>query len=167
MAAMGWLRLLDECSYRFASMSTRRLGHWSMVGWPDTVVMRGYGVLCVYQTLFLGTLDRASLCSQNRLYSLWHGLHKMLLSFEILLHGDMSTPHNFCRFVSFTFILWMSCSTTPQRCSTGFRCGRTWHSQNECETRGGPWYTWSSLSCSWNQFVTTFSLWQGALSCWK
>ena len=90
----------------------------------------------------LGTMlipGRAPLCSQNSLNYLWHEWcwkH----DFEIAFHVDMIASRNFCRFVSCTFMLRISRSTTSQRCSIGFRSG-DWE---------GHWRTLNLLSCSWN-----------------
>ncbi len=61
------------------------------------------------------------------------------------------------RFVGCTFMMWISRSTTSQRCSIGLRSG-------DC---GGHLSKVNSLSCSWNQSEMIWALWRGALSCWK
>lgn len=65
--------------------------------------------------------------------------------FPILVHVDMIVSSNFCRFFRCNFMLWISCSSTSQRCSTGFRAG-DWKDH---------WRTLNSSSCSWNQLKMT------------
>ncbi len=62
-------------------------------------------------------------------------------SSEILVHIDMIASRSCCRFVSCTSMMWISRSTTSQRCSIGLRYG-------ECE---GHLSKVNSLSCSRNQ----------------
>ncbi len=62
-----------------------------------------------------------------------------------------------CRFVGCTSMMWISRSTTFQRCSIGLRSG-------DC---GGHLSKVNSLSCSRNQSEMIWALWHGALSCWK
>ncbi len=66
-----------------------------------------------------------SFCLQNCLNSLWHRFNKVLeiYSSEILVHIDMIATHSCCRFVGCTSMMWISRSTTSQRCSTGLRSG--------------------------------------------
>lgn len=59
------------------------------------------------------------LCSGNSVKSLLHKLNKVFKSFPA--HVYMIAPHNWCWFFSCTFMLWISCSNTSQRCFTGFR----------------------------------------------
>ncbi len=54
-------------------------------------------------------------------------------------------------------MMWISRSTTSQRCSIGLRSG-------DC---GGHLSKVNSLSCSRNQSEMIWALWHGALSCWK
>ncbi len=44
-------------------------------------------------------------------------------SSEILVHIDMIASRSCCRFVGCTSMMWISCSTTSQRCSIGLRSG--------------------------------------------
>ncbi len=44
-------------------------------------------------------------------------------SSEILVHIDMIASHSCCRFVGCTSMMWISRSTTSQRCSIGLRSG--------------------------------------------
>ncbi len=44
-------------------------------------------------------------------------------SSEILVHIDMIVSRNCCRFVGCTSMMWISRSTTSQKCSIGFRSG--------------------------------------------
>ncbi len=76
---------------------------------------------------------------------------------EILVHIDMITSRSCCRFVSCTSMMWISRSTTSQRCSIGLRSG-------DC---GGHLSKVNSLSCSRNPSEMIWDLWHGALSCWK
>ncbi len=76
---------------------------------------------------------------------------------EILVHIVMIASHSCCRFVGCTSMMWISRSTTSQRCSIGLRSG-------DC---GGHLSKVNSLSCSRNQSETIWALWHGALSCWK
>ncbi len=76
---------------------------------------------------------------------------------EILVHIDMITSRSCCRFVSCTSMMWISHSTTSQRCSIGLRSG-------DC---GGHLSKVNSLSCSRNPSEMIWALWHGALSCWK
>ncbi len=69
----------------------------------------------------------------------------------------MITSHSCCRFVGCTSMMWISRSTTSQRCSIGLRSG-------DC---GGHLSKVNSLSCSRNQSEMIWALWHGALSCWK
>ncbi len=78
-------------------------------------------------------------------------------SSEILVHIDMITSHSCSRFVGCTSMMWISRSTTSQRCSIGLRSG-------DC---GGHLSKVNSLSCSRNQSEMIWALWHGALSCWK
>ena len=60
------------------------------------------------------------------LYSSWVGppfALKPALFFEIMFHDHMIASCKFCRFISCTFMLWISHSATSQRCSVGFRSG--------------------------------------------
>ncbi len=99
-----------------------------------------------------------SFCLQNCLNSLWHRFNKVLeiYSSEILVHIDMIATHSCCRFVGCTSMMWISRSTTSQRCSTGLRSG-------DC---GGYLSKVNSL-CPRNQSEMIWALWHGALSCWK
>ncbi len=76
---------------------------------------------------------------------------------EILVHIDMIASRSCCRFVGCTSMMWISRSTTSQRCSIGLRSG-------DC---GGHLSKVNSLSCSRNQSEMIWALWHGALSCWK
>ncbi len=78
-------------------------------------------------------------------------------SSEILVHIDMIASCSSCRFVGCTSMMWISRSTTSQRCSIGLRAG-------DC---GGHLSKVNSLSCSRNQSEMIWALWHGALSCWK
>ncbi len=69
----------------------------------------------------------------------------------------MIASHSCCRFVGCTSMMWISRSTTSQRCSIGLRSG-------DC---GGHLSKVNSLSCSRNQSEMIWALWHGALSCWK
>ncbi len=62
-------------------------------------------------------------------------------SSEILVHIVMIASHSCCRFVVCTSMMWISRSTTSQRCSIGLRSG-------DC---GGRLSKVNSLSCSRNQ----------------
>ncbi len=78
-------------------------------------------------------------------------------SSEILVHIVMIASRSCCRFVGCTSMMWISRSTTSQRCSIGLRSG-------DC---GGHLSKVNSLSCSRNQSEMIWSLWHDALSCWK
>ncbi len=78
-------------------------------------------------------------------------------SSEILVHIDMIASHSCCRFVGCTAMMWISRSSTSQRCSIGLRSG-------DC---GGHLSKVNSLSCSRNQSEMIWALWHDALSCWK
>ncbi len=80
-------------------------------------------------------------------------------SSEILVHIDMIAlaSRSCCRIVSGTSMMWISRSTTSQRCSIGLRSG-------DC---GGHLSKVNSLSCSRNQSEIIWALWHGALSCWN
>ncbi len=78
-------------------------------------------------------------------------------SLEILVHIDMIASRSCCRFVGCTSMMWISLSTTSQRCSIGLRSG-------DC---GGHLSKVNSLSCSRNQSEMIWALWHGALSCWN
>ncbi len=69
----------------------------------------------------------------------------------------MIASHSCCRFVVCTSMMWISRSTTSQRCSIGLRSG-------DC---GGHLSKVNSLWCSRNQSETIWALCHGALSCWK
>ncbi len=69
----------------------------------------------------------------------------------------MIASHSCCRFVGCTSMMWISRSTTSQRCSIGLRSG-------DC---GGHLSKVNSMSCSRNQSEMIWALWHGALSCWK
>ncbi len=69
----------------------------------------------------------------------------------------MIASHSCCRFVGCTSMMWISRSSTSQRCSIGLRSG-------DC---GGHLSKVNSLSCSRNQSEMIWALWHGALSCWK
>ncbi len=70
-------------------------------------------------------------------------------SSEILVHIDMITSRSCCRFVGYTSMMWISRSTTSQRCSIGLRSG-------DC---GGHLSKVNSLSCSRNQSEMIWALW--------
>ncbi len=78
-------------------------------------------------------------------------------SSDVLLHIVMIASHSCCRFVGCTSMMWISRSTTSQRCSIGLRSGGC----------GGYLSKVNSLSCSRNQSEMIWALWHGALSCWK
>ncbi len=78
-------------------------------------------------------------------------------SSEILFHIDMIASRSCCRFVGCTSMMWISRSTSSQRCSIGLRSG-------DC---GGHLSKVNSLSCSRNQSEIIWALWHDALSCWK
>ncbi len=78
-------------------------------------------------------------------------------SSEMLVHIDMIASHSCCRFVGCTSMMWISRSSTSQRCSIGLRSG-------DC---GGYLSKVNSFSCSRNQSEMIWALWHGALSCWK
>ncbi len=78
-------------------------------------------------------------------------------SSEILVHIDIIASRSCYRFVGCTSMMWISRSTTSQRCSIGLRSG-------DC---GGHLSKVNSLSCSRNQSEMIWALWHGALSCWK
>ncbi len=69
----------------------------------------------------------------------------------------MIASHSCCRFVVCTSMMWISRSTTSQRCSIGLRSA-------DC---GGHLSKVNSLSCSRNQSEMIWALWHGSLSCWK
>ncbi len=71
-------------------------------------------------------------------------------SSEILVHIDMIASHSCCRFVVCTSMMWISRSTTSQRCSIGLRSG-------DC---GGHLSKVNSLSCSRNQSEMIWALWR-------
>ncbi len=71
-------------------------------------------------------------------------------SSEILIHIVMIASHSFCRFVICTSMMWISRSTTSQRCSIGLRSG-------DC---GGYLSKVNSLSCSRNQSEMIWALWR-------
>ncbi len=62
-----------------------------------------------------------------------------------------------CRFVGCTSMMWISRSTTSQRCSIGLRSGDCGDHLSKVNT----------LSCSRNQSEIIWALWHGALSCWS
>ncbi len=72
---------------------------------------------------------------------------------EMLVHIVMIASHSCCRFVVCTSMMWISRSTTSQRCSIGLRSG-------DC---GGHLSKVNSLSCSRNQSEMIWALWHGAL----
>ncbi len=78
-------------------------------------------------------------------------------SSEILVHIDMIASFSSCRFVGCTSMMWISRSTTSQKCSIGLRSG-------DC---GGHLSKLNSFSCSRNQSEMIWALWHGALSYWK
>ncbi len=97
-------------------------------------------------------------CLQNCLNSSWHRFNNVLESFlRDFGHIDMIASHSCCRFVGCTSMMWISRSTTSQRCSIGLRSG-------DC---GGHLSKVNSLSCSRNQSEMIWAVWHGALSCWK
>ncbi len=97
-------------------------------------------------------------CLQNFFNSSFHWFNKVLETFlRDLVHIDMIASHSCCRFVGCTSMMWISRSTTSQRCSIGLRSG-------DC---GGHLSKVNSLSCSRNQSEMIWALWHGALSCWK
>ncbi len=69
-------------------------------------------------------------------------------SSEILVHFDMIASRSCCRFVGCTSMMWISRSTTSQRCSIGLRSG-------DC---GGHLSKVNSLSCSRNQSEIIWTL---------
>ncbi len=69
-------------------------------------------------------------------------------SSEILVHIVMIASHSCCRFVVCTSMMWISRSTTSQRCSIGLRSG-------DC---GGHLSKVNSLSCSRNQSEMIWAL---------
>ncbi len=77
-------------------------------------------------------------------------------SSEILVHIGVIVSRSFCRFVGCTSMMWISRSTTSQRCSIRLRSG-------DC---GGHLSNVNSSSCSRNQSEMIWALWDGALSCW-
>ncbi len=70
-------------------------------------------------------------------------------SSEILVHIDMIASRSCCRFVVCTFMMWISRSTTSQRCSIGLRSA----------VSGGDLSLVNSLSCSRNQSEMIWALW--------
>ncbi len=96
-------------------------------------------------------------CLQNWFNSSWYRFRCLKHSSEILVHIVMIASHSCCRFVVCTSMMRISRSTTSQRCSIGLRSG-------DC---GGHLSKVNSLSCSRNQSEMIWSLWHGALSCWK
>ncbi len=97
-------------------------------------------------------------CLQNCLNSSWHRFNKVLETFlRDFGHIDMIVSHSCCRFVGCTSMMWISRSSTSQRCSIGLRSG-------DC---GGHLSKVNSLSCSRNQSEMIWALWHDALSCWK
>lgn len=79
-------------------------------------------------------------------------------SSEIVVHIDMKASHICSRFVSCTSIMWISCSATSQRCSTGLRSddcrahlsavNSILHSRNQLEMTGALWYGGYPAECS-------------------
>ncbi len=78
-------------------------------------------------------------------------------SSEILVHIDRIASRSCCRFGRFTSMMQISRSTTSQMCSIGL----------QSDDRGGHLSKVNSLSCSRNQSEMFWTLWYGALSCWK
>ncbi len=63
-------------------------------------------------------------CLQNCLNSSWHRFNKVLETFlRDVGHIVMISSHSCCRFVICTSMMWISRSTTSQRCSIGLRSG--------------------------------------------
>ncbi len=79
-----------------------------------------------FRTLILHGIDSTRCCKHSS---------------EILVHIDTIASHSCCRFVGCTSMMWISRSTTSQRCSIGLRSG-------DC---GGHLSKVNSLSCSRNQ----------------
>lgn len=92
---------------------------------------------------------------QNSAWAFLCGVDVDPLSLDIIvLSGKKQATTTIChefqgssRFVSYAFMLWISCSST------------SWDSYLVTGL--------NILSCSWNQYEMTCSLWRGALSCWK
>ncbi len=70
-------------------------------------------------------------------------------SSEMLVNIDMIASRSCCRFVGWISMMWISRSTTSQRCSIGLRSG-------DC---GGHLSKVNSLSCSRNQSEMIWALW--------
>lgn len=88
----------------------------------------------------------------------WNRFNKVLeTSSEILVHIRLIISESYCRFVGCTSVMLTSCSTTSQKCSTGFRSG----------SYGGYLSTGNLLSCSRNQFEIVWGFWHGKVSRWK
>ncbi len=86
---------------------------------------------------------------QNCLNSSWHRFNKVLETFlRDFGHIDMIASCSCCRFVGCISMMWISRSTTSQRCSIGLRSG-------DC---GGHLSKVNSLSCSRNQSASGFNV---------
>ncbi len=82
-----------------------------------------------------------------------HLYYIYIYSSEILVHMDTIASRSCCRFVGCTSMMWISRSTTSQRCSIGLRSG-------DC---GCYLSKVNSLSCSRNLSEIIWALWHGAL----
>ncbi len=95
-------------------------------------------------------------CLPNSLNFSGHRLNKVLETFLRYFgpywHDSITQLLQICR-----LHMWISRSTTSQRCSIGLRSG-------DC---GGHLSKLNSLSCSRNQSEMIWAWWHGALSCWK
>ncbi len=78
------------------------------------------------------------------------GVGNIPLRFWSILIIGMIASRSCCRFVGCTSVMWISRSTTSQRCSVGLRSG-------DC---GGHLSKVNSLSCSRNQSERIWALWQ-------
>ncbi len=77
-------------------------------------------------------------------------------SSEILVHIVMIASHSCCRFVVCTSMMWISCSTTSQRCSIDW----------DLVTVEAIWVKWTHCHVQ-ETSLRWFELCDGALSCWK
>ncbi len=128
-----------------------------------------YTCMCVYIYIYIYTHSLATLLGTPCQYRvgppfvfrtalILHRFNKVLETFlRDFGHIVVIASHSCCRFVVCTSMMWISRSTTSQRCSIGLRSG-------DC---GGRVSKLNSLSCSRNQSEMIWSLWHAALSYWK
>lgn len=110
--------------------------------WFNVLIYSLQLVLLSFQTMYVITVNMHVQTHQS--------LHCWVHSSQVLVQINMTALHRCPRFVSCTCIMWISCSTTFQRCSIGLRFADRRDRLSSCSRNE---MRWSDVIRAWSTTI--------------